>query len=287
MDTHCHLDMVLPRLARERQEDARKAKAAGEAPPAPLASGFEAWRASLQGPERGFEGCVNIGCSAESLDAAAAFLKHEGVHGAFGIHPLSAWDWCEDVERKLMELAGLEKAVAWGECGLDYFDKGTRGQVQEPKVLAQQRQIFARQMDLAASLGMPLVVHTRKAEKDTLELMTKHLPASHPVHVHCFTDSLALAQELLARFPRLYLGFTGVVTFKNAREVQEVVLRTPLERLLLETDSPYMAPEPYRGRVAHPGHVAHVAAGVAKIKGVTTDEVLTVCRENTKNLYGF
>lgn len=234
-----------------------------------------------------FDGCVNVGCSAESLDAAAAFLVHEGVHGAFGIHPLSAAGWNDSVEEKLCGLMSLDKVVAWGECGLDYYDKKTGKQVQDSKVRSLQRKVFTRQLELAASFGMPLVVHTRMAEEDTLELMVKHLPVSQPVHVHCFTSSLDLARELLVRFPRLYLGFTGVVTFRNAQEVREVVAHTPLDRLLLETDGPYMAPEPHRGRVAHPGHVVHVAEGVAKTKGVPQEEVFKVCRENTRQLYGF
>ena len=141
-------------------------------------------------------------------------------------------------------------------------------------------------MDLAVSLKKPLVVHTRFAEDDTLELMEKHLPTEHPIHVHCFTSSNTLAQALLERFSTLRLGFTGVVTFKNAPEVQEVVRNTPLDRILLETDSPYMAPEPFRGRIAHPGHVSYVADTVATLKGVSRAEVLATCRRNTRLIYG-
>mmetsp|Transcript_26855 Transcript_26855/g.55764 ORF Transcript_26855/g.55764 Transcript_26855/m.55764 type:complete len:437 (-) Transcript_26855:18-1328(-) len=287
VDTHCHLDHILPRLAREFQQDVQKARQAGSPPPQKLKSGFEGWRASLDGPMQGYEGCVHVGCTADTLDAGVAFLKHDGVHGAFGIHPLAAGGWSDSVEEKLWSLMGLEKVVAWGECGLDYFDKARRGKLKQPETIALQRHVFARQLELAAKAGMPLVVHTRDAEEDTLELMKQHLPAAHPVHVHCFTSSLAMAQELLGHFPRLCLGFTGVVTFSNAREVQEVVRQTPLERLLLETDGPYMAPEPYRGRVAHPGHVAFVAEGVAKVKGLAVEEVFGACRENTRRLYGF
>lgn len=149
-----------------------------------------------------------------------------------------------------------------------------------------QRGVFTRQMDLAVSLKKPLVVHTRFAEDDTLELMEKHLPTEHPIHVHCFTSSNTLAQALLERFSTLRLGFTGVVTFKNAPEVKEVVRNTPLDRILLETDSPYMAPEPFRGRIAHPGHVSYVADTVATLKGVSRAEVLATCRRNTRLIYG-
>ncbi|CAK0849948.1 unnamed protein product [Prorocentrum cordatum] len=127
--THCHLDMILPRLNAERHEDAQKAKADGRPGPSLLASGrdFEGWRASLQGGEQGFDGCVHVACSAGSLETGKQLLAHEGVHGAFGIHPLSAGGWSDDVERRLWDLMGLEKAVALGECGLDYFDKTPAG----------------------------------------------------------------------------------------------------------------------------------------------------------------
>lgn len=286
VDTHCHLDMILPRLRQEYMQDVRKAKESGEPLPARLGQGFEGWRSSLQGPEGGFEGCVNIGCSADTLDAAAAFLLCDGVYGAFGIHPLAAEDWSEHIEQKIWNFMALPKVVAWGECGLDYFDKNTRGQIQSAEKIALQRHVFTKQLQLASSLGKPLVVHTRMAEEDTLELMKAHLPASHPVHVHCFTSSLGMAEALLSNFPRLYLGFTGVVTFTNARDVQEVVRNTPIDRILLETDGPYMAPEPCRGRVAHPGHVIHVAERIAKIKRLPTEDVLTACRQNTRLLYG-
>ena len=242
-------------------------------------------------------------------------------------------------------MMSMDKVVAWGECGLDYFDKKTRGQVsivyssviwavncpfkdlgrvfnskhrisicstplcngrngktctrlqlfnifqwaiqvKDERTRTLQREVFARQIDLAVSLKKPLVVHTRFAEDDTLELLEKHLPDSHPVHVHCFTSSNTLAQSLLERFPSLRLGFTGVITFKNAPDVQDVVRNTPLDRILLETDSPYMAPEPFRGRIAHPGHVSYVADAVAKLKGVSRAEVLAACRKNTRQIYG-
>eukprot|EP00931_Biecheleriopsis_adriatica_P007429 TRINITY_DN10870_c1_g2_i1.p1 TRINITY_DN10870_c1_g2~~TRINITY_DN10870_c1_g2_i1.p1 ORF type:complete len:406 (+),score=50.24 TRINITY_DN10870_c1_g2_i1:15-1232(+) len=287
VDTHCHLDMILPRLARESHEDAKKAKAAGKEIPRILNADFEEWRASLCGTEYLFEGCVNIGCSAETLDAVAGLLVHDGVHGAFGIHPLNAHEWNLEVEKKLVDMMTWDKVVAWGECGLDYFDKNTRRQTEDGEKRTLQRKVFARQLELASSLGMPLVIHTRHAEEDTLELMTRHLSKSQLVHVHCFTSSLSLAQALLEHFPHLYIGFTGVVTFKNAPEVREVARHVPLKRLLLETDGPYMAPEPCRGRVAHPGHVVHIADRIAKLKGVSTEEVLRVCRDNTRLVYGF
>mmetsp|Transcript_38143 Transcript_38143/g.85310 ORF Transcript_38143/g.85310 Transcript_38143/m.85310 type:complete len:359 (+) Transcript_38143:41-1117(+) len=286
IDTHCHLDKILPLLSKQSHTDAKKAAARGETPPRRLNADFEEWRESLDGPEREFEGCVNIGCSSDSLDICASFLKHEKVFGAFGIHPLRAQQWNEEVEEKIRSMMSLDKVVAWGECGLDYFDKQTRGQMKDMDARNLQREVFARQIELAVACDKPLVVHTRFAEEDTLELLGKHLPEYHPVHVHCFTSSLNLATALLERFPSLRIGFTGVITFKNAPEVQEVVRNVPLDRILLETDGPYMAPEPFRGRIAHPGHVAYVADAIARLKGVPREEVLQTCRENTRRTYG-
>eukprot|EP00439_Symbiodinium_sp_Y106_P014639 s645_g2.t1 len=286
IDTHCHLDLILPRLSKQSHSDAARAKAKGQEPPRRMNADFEEWRQTLDGPEKDFEACVNIGCSASSLDVARSFLKHEKVYGAFGIHPLNAEQYTEEVEEKIVDLMSLDKVVAWGECGLDYFDKQTRGQKQDMRERELQRKVFTRQIDLAVSMNKPLVVHTRFAEEDTLELLDKHLPEDHPVHVHCFTSSLGLATSLLERFPALRIGFTGVITFKNAPEVQEVVRNVPLDRILLETDGPYMAPEPFRGRIAHPGHVSYVADAVARLKSVPREEVLRVCRQNTRSTYG-
>eukprot|EP00928_Gymnodinium_smaydae_P023225 TRINITY_DN19248_c0_g1_i1.p1 TRINITY_DN19248_c0_g1~~TRINITY_DN19248_c0_g1_i1.p1 ORF type:complete len:256 (-),score=65.02 TRINITY_DN19248_c0_g1_i1:47-814(-) len=251
--------------------------------PAPT---FAEWRASLQGRARGFAGCVTVGCGAKTLEAVAALLEHEGVYGAFGIHPLNAADWSPAVVAKLRRLARLPKAVAWGECGLDYYDKRTGGEVRSEELRELQRQVFARQLRLAVELDKPLVLHTRAAERDTLELLLKDLPSAHPVHAHCFTSSKEMAWQLLDKFPNLYLGFTGVVTFKDADAIREVVDYVPLERILLETDGPYMAPIPHRRRIAHPGHIVDVADGIAKIKKLSAEEVLTVCRQNARQMYG-
>jgi TatD DNase family protein len=247
----------------------------------------------------------------------------EGVFAAFGCHPLSASDWFANdpgevsVAAATRELvANHPRVVAVGECGLDYYvqpagyvidgsgEKDSkaanaterRRDCEETETAAEserekkrrdtQARAFVAQMALAKELGAPIVVHTREAEEDTLRLMREHLPRDHRIHVHCFTSSARLARELLAHFPNLCLGFTGVVTFKNAPEVREVVAATPLDRILLETDGPYMAPAPRRGEVAHPGHVPYIAAKIAEIKGVSAAEVFVAAREATRRVYG-
>eukprot|EP00929_Paragymnodinium_shiwhaense_P092032 TRINITY_DN51910_c0_g1_i2.p1 TRINITY_DN51910_c0_g1~~TRINITY_DN51910_c0_g1_i2.p1 ORF type:complete len:244 (+),score=23.91 TRINITY_DN51910_c0_g1_i2:37-768(+) len=229
----------------------------------------------------------NIGCSARTLDAAASYLTHEGVYAAFGIHPLYASDYSDDLEAKLTILLGQRKAVAVGECGLDFYDKESKGTLQDECVRQLQESVFVRQMKLAVRLGMPLVVHSRNAASETLTLMREHLPPSQKVHVHCFTGPPDFGQALLDAFPNLYLGFTGNVTFKTAASIHQSAIETPLSRILLETDGPYMAPVPYRGRIAHPGHVVEVARRVASLKNVAFEEVLQQCRDNTRTMYGF
>ena len=198
--------------------------------------------------------------------------------GAFGIHPHEAKKWNDTVQAQFESAMSHPNVVAWGECGLDYFYDNS------PRDL--QRAVFITQMGLAVKHGRPLVVHTRDAEDDTVELMTKHLPKHWTVHVHCCTSPRSMVEPLLAHFPNLYVGFTGVVTFPNADLVRDTVACVPLNRILLETDGPFMAPLPFRGALAHPGHVPFTGEKVAEIKGVSVQELFAAARENTRAVYG-
>ena len=283
VDTHAHLDLITERLSKE----ARNPRKDSSVPPAIAHAKdrhdiYRIYKSSLPPAER-YEAAITVGCSLDTLDRVEEFLRHDEVYGAFGIHPLNAEDWSADTEAKVRGIFERNpgKAVAWGECGLDYHYCDEEG------LKARQRDVFTRQLRISAELGLPLVVHTREAEEDTLALMKEHLPADHKVHVHCFTSSLGMARRLLGLFPsNLCIGFTGVITFKNAAEIREVVAEVPLSKILLETDGPYMAPTPYRGQVAHPGHVYYVASKVAEVKGTSLDEVLATCRDNTRRTYG-
>ena len=255
------------------------------------------------------EACLTVACSAKAQQRIKTLLVDatetpQGVFAAFGCHPLSAGDWWDtdfDIAKNTKDLLlRNERVAAVGECGLDYYYQPSGGVIngsgeaeKEEELDSSERdrrklqaKTFIAQMELSNELNVPIVVHTREAETDTLRLMKQHLRRDAKVHVHCFTSAKWFAEELLQHFPNLCLGFTGVVTFKNAHEVREVVKVTPLNRLLLETDGPYMAPVPKRGEVAHPGHVPFIAAKIAEVKEVSVEEVLVAARDATRRTYG-
>ncbi len=255
IDTHCHLDNILQKL---------------EMPD------FPAFRSRFLPAD--FGGCITISCDPDSIDAALALMREPLVHGAFGIHPHDAKAYGPELETRLSGAMANPKTVAWGEIGLDYHYN-----MSPPEV---QREVFARQIRMGIEHGKPLIIHTREAEADTLEVLGREAPPDWKIHVHCFTSSPDMAEKLLARFPNLCLGFTGIVTFKNAQELQAVAKATPLDRLLLETDGPYLAPIPHRGKPAHPGHIPFIAQKIAELKNVPVEAVYAAARENTRRIYG-
>ncbi|HKP97645.1 MAG TPA: TatD family hydrolase [Fibrobacteria bacterium] len=268
IDTHCHLDQILERLKLPGFPEFKSAYLSG-----PSAGGSGAGAE----PAR-FGGCITISCDPDSIGPALALMREDGVHGAFGIHPHDAKAYGPELEARLKAAMADPKTVAWGEIGLDYHYN-----MSPPEV---QREVFARQVRLGVEAGKPLIIHTREAEADTLEVLRREAPREWKIHVHCFTSSPDMAERLLEGFPNLCLGFTGIVTFKNALELQQVAKATPLDRLLLETDGPYLAPVPHRGQPAHPGHIPLIAAKIAELKGVTTEVIFAAARKNTLKIYG-
>eukprot|EP01104_Vermistella_antarctica_P017591 TRINITY_DN624_c2_g2_i2.p1 TRINITY_DN624_c2_g2~~TRINITY_DN624_c2_g2_i2.p1 ORF type:complete len:474 (-),score=80.07 TRINITY_DN624_c2_g2_i2:730-2151(-) len=225
------------------------------------------------------ESCVNIACDIERFEESAKLIEHPHVYGAFGVHPHNAKDYTVEVEEKLAGYMANDKCVAWGEMGLDYHYN-----LSSPDV---QKDVFARQLRRAKVCNnKPLVIHTREAEEDTLRIMKDEVDINTCVHVHCFTSSLQLAKDLLNHFDNLYIGFTGVVSFASSSDIREVIREVPLNRILLETDAPFMSPVPYRGLVCHSGMVPHVARTVAEEKGVEMVELLRTVRDNTRHMYG-
>jgi TatD DNase family protein len=149
-----------------------------------------------------------------------------------------------------------------------------------------QRDVFVAQLRLGMEAGKPLVIHTREAEDDTLNLMRDHVPHDWPAHVHCFTSSRALAESLLTDFSNLCIGFTGIVTFKNADDLRDTARIVPLDRMLVETDGPDLAPAPHRGKPAHPGHIPLILDKLAEIKGMPVETIAAAALANAKRLYG-
>lgn len=205
---------------------------------------------------------------ARVLEQAARYLE---VFAAIGIHPSTVEE--ESLEGdELLRLAANPRVVAIGEIGLDYHYGADR--------VAQQRERFAMQLGVAARAGLPVIVHTREARDDTLELLERHASRDCAGVMHCFTESLDMARAALAL--NFMISFSGIITFRSATALHEVVRAVPLDRLLIETDSPYLTPVPHRGKPNEPRHLVHVAKQVATIRGITLDEV---ARATTANFY--
>jgi TatD DNase family protein len=223
----------------------------------------------------GVERVVTVGTSVESCRAALALCEREdGVFAALGLHPHEAG---AVGERELDELRALlehPKAVAVGETGLDYYrDLAPRDR---------QADVFGAQAELAVELGKPLVVHTRAADEDTVAALSR-LPAELPVVLHCFSSS-ELLEPALAR--GWYVSFAGNVTFPKAPELRWAAGRVPPERLLAETDSPYLAPQPVRGRQNEPAYVVHTVAALAEARGEEPDSTGRRIEANAVALFG-
>lgn len=211
---------------------------------------------------------------AEFPAVLAVAEQHSHVVASVGVHP----DY-QDIEEptidRLVELADHRKVVAIGETGLDYF------RLREP--LEWQRERFRTHIRAARQCGKPLIIHTRASSDDTIRLMNEEGAQEAGGVMHCFTESLAVAEAAMAL--GFYISFSGIVTFKNARELQEVARAVPLDRLLIETDSPYLAPVPYRGKTNEPGFVPKVAEQLAELKEVSVDEVAASSTKNFYNLF--
>ena len=227
-------------------------------------------------PERGVELIVNPGCTVKTSRTAvelAARFAH--VYAAVGIHPENCHDFTPAQIDDLRALAARPKVVAIGEIGLDYYWE------QNPPRELQQR-VLRDQLALAQELDLPVIVHDREAHADSLAIV-QEFPAVRGVF-HCFSGSVEMARELLKR--GWYLGFDGPVTYKNARKTVEVALECPLDRMLLETDSPYMAPVPVRGTRNDSRSVRYIAEKLAALRGLDTDELIRLTAENGKRLFG-
>ena len=226
-------------------------------------------------PDQGIELLMNPGCSLESSRNASALSQKYGyIYAAVGSHPDVADEVNDEVIAEYRKLCKLNpKVKAIGEIGLDYHYEDIPREIQ--------LKAFRMQMELARELGLPVIVHERDAHEDGMKVVDEFPDVTGVFH--CYSGSAEMAKELVKR--GWYIGFTGVLTFKNARKAIEVASAIPLDRLVLETDCPYMSPEPFRGKRNDPGKLYRMAEKLAEIKGLPLEEIHRITVENGKRLY--
>ena len=221
----------------------------------------------------------NIGCDLKSsIDSVSWTKKDDRVYGTVGLHPEFANEWNDETREEIVKLSKEEKIVAIGEIGLDYHWEDN------PNKEAQ-RKCFEEQIEMAKEIKMPICIHSRDADQETMDLLKKHdafnsLPG---VLLHCFSGSAELAKQYIKL--GAYISIAGPVTYKNNRKTIEVVKEVPLDRLLIETDSPYLSPEPLRGHPNCPNNVKYTAMKIAEIKGISFDEVAEATFANACRFY--
>lgn len=227
--------------------------------------------------EQGIGTVINIGASLSGSEATVKLAEqYPFFYGAVGVHPSEVEELNEDGLERLRTLCRHEKIVAVGEIGLDYH-------YPEPSA-SLQKEWFSRQLTLAGEVKMPVIIHSREAAKDTLDIMQAHHAGEIGGVVHCFSYTKEMAREYLNM--DYYFGIGGVITFKNAKKLKEAVEYIPMEKLLLETDSPYLSPEPHRGERNSSLNLPYVAKEIAAIKGLSYEEVVERTEENARRLFG-
>ncbi len=225
--------------------------------------------------EKGVGTIVNVGANWASVTEAVELAqKFPHVYAAVGLHPDEVGVLDEEKFAIVKAQCRKAKVVAVGEIGLDYYWDNESHEIQ--------KKWFVRQLDLARELELPVIIHSREAAADTLEIMKEYGQGLHGV-IHCFSYSLEMAKEYVKM--GYHIGVGGVVTFKNGRKLKEIVEAIPLERILLETDCPYLAPVPFRGKRNDSSYLSYVAEEIANLKGITTEEVIAQTEQNAKELF--
>jgi TatD DNase family protein len=252
IDTHTHLDF--PQFDGDRERVIERAVSAGVG------------------------AMVNVGADLASSQAAVALAEaYPQIYTAVGVHPHDAKTLTEEVLEELRALASHPKVVAIGEIGLDFYrDLSPRDK---------QRQAFQQQLALASKTGKPVIIHDRQAHEEVMAILRRWVEGSYrPSGVlHCFSGDLAMAQEAIEL--GFYISIAGPVTFGNARRLRDLVRQLPLEKLLVETDCPYLTPHPHRGKRNEPAYVKFVAQEVARIKGLSVEEVARITSDNAQTLF--
>lgn len=217
-------------------------------------------------------------CIGIDLDNAETVIDiartYEGINASVGVHPMDVGDAMPDMA-KIALLAADEVVVAIGETGLDYHYSAEAAELQKAS--------FKAHLQLSSRLAKPVVVHTRDAREDTIALIKEAGDSEVGGVLHCFTESWEMACQALDL--NYYISFSGIVTFANAGDLRDVAQRIPMERMLIETDSPYLAPVPYRGKKNEPKYVLEVAKCIAQIRGISVDEVIETTSQNYSNLF--
>jgi len=250
IDTHCHLDI----LESTPEETIIEAKQAG------------------------VQRMVTIAVDEPSLDFVSSTVQEfPAVYGSVGFHPHDASKLTKSLLQKIRQLAEeQDKLIAIGEIGLDYHYMNSPAEIQQ--------QAFRKQLQLAVELNLPVILHSREAETDTLNILQEFPVPSHGV-AHSFTSSIEMARTLVEM--GWYLGINGIVTFKNAEDLRKVVRWLPLDRLLLETDSPFLAPIPFRGKPNKPAHIPAIGGFIAELREISLEELAQQTTENAQRLFNF
>ena len=226
--------------------------------------------------EQNVEYIVNVGASMASSERSIKLAeKYPFVYAAVGVHPDEVGELDEEKFAKLREWTSHEKVKAVGEIGLDYYWDKEKHDLQ--------KHWFMRQMELASEVKLPMIVHSREAAKDTLDMVIAAKPLNLSGIIHCYSYSVEIAREYLNM--GYYLGIGGVLTFKNAKKLKEVAEYTPLSQIVLETDCPYLAPVPFRAKRNDSSKLSYVVEELAAIKQISVEEVIRITNENGRRLY--
>jgi len=251
-DSHCHLDRI---------------------DLTPFDNQFE--KAIQAANKKGVEHFLCVAINAENQKAVIDIAEsHPNIHASVGIHPLYTKGESASVE-SLSKIAAHPKVVAIGETGLDYFYEAESKQ--------KQLSLFRTHVQAAVEVGLPLIIHTRDARQDTLDILKEEGADKVGGVLHCFTESLEMAQAAMQM--GFYVSFSGIVTFNNANEIRDVAKQIPLDRILVETDSPYLTPKPYRGKPNSPMYVSEVAKLIAELRGIKYGEFCHITTDNYFRLF--
>ncbi|MCH5260054.1 MAG: TatD family hydrolase [Lachnospiraceae bacterium] len=226
--------------------------------------------------EHGIDKVINVGASLESCRITLQLMeRYPFIYGAMGVHPSETGELDEDSFQWLRKQCSVDKVVAVGEIGLDYHWK-------EPEVRIQ-KLWFERQLELAREVSLPVIIHSREAARDTLDMMQALHAGEIGGVVHCYSYTKEIAREYLQM--NYYFGIGGVITFPNAKKLREAVEYIPMDKILLETDSPYLAPEPNRGKRNTSLNLPYIAREIAAIKGISYEDVVRITEENAEQLF--